>query len=180
MAEGKGCPTLYPWGFPWQLTQPGSFVPKPTPCSVMQHCKTKHSSHLTSYLIQSPNDGVDIFPTFTGVNLATSLWPLHPWATLPLLCHTELRAACSHRLLIKGAGMSHDVRAALATRLEAGAVPVVWVVGLSQWLTPAHPNSHCHGPMGLLSDLPLLPEKQLPHCLAEKKLTVRLQDELKG
>lgn len=72
------------------------------------------------------------------------------------------------------------VSTALAMCLEAGAVLTVWVVGLSQWLTPSHPISHFHGPIGLHPDLPLLSEKQFPHHLAEKKLTVRLQDELKG
>lgn len=124
-----------------------------------------------------------VFSHFCGCelgNIAVCTQPLQPWAVLPSLCHTVLRAACSHRLLIKAPGLSHIVSSALASCLEAGAVLTAWVVGLSQWLTPSHPNSHFRGPMGLHSHLPLLSEKQLPHCLAEKKLTVRLQDELKS
>lgn len=56
----------------------------------------------------------------------------------------------------------------------------VWTVGLSQGLTPSHPNSLFCGPMGLHTDLPLLSNKQLLLHLPEKESTVRLQDELKG
>lgn len=72
--RGEGMLTLYPKVFSWHLTPPGSFAPEPTSCCVTQHCKIKRSSNLTSYLAQSPNDGVNIFPTSTGVNLATSVW----------------------------------------------------------------------------------------------------------
>lgn len=59
--------------------------------------------------------------------------PPHPQAMLPSLCRAMPRAACGHRLLIKGPGISHVVSDALARcpgssgsadSVGSGAVPV--------------------------------------------------------